>query len=161
MAVKAVTWLVIALVHGTVTILLPGLLLYADLEPRPAGVGVLRLLGVVPVAVGVLVLTASVWNLVTAGKGTPAPFDPPQALVVGGLYRFVRNPMYIGDLLVLWGESLLFGSPLLLAYSLLILAVCHLFVVLYEEPALRRTFGGAYARYSDAVPRWIPAVPGS
>jgi protein-S-isoprenylcysteine O-methyltransferase Ste14 len=159
MAGRAVVWLVIALVHGTVTIFLPGLLLYADLEPRPAGVGSLQLLGVVPVAMGVLVLTASVWNLVTTGKGTPAPFDPPRALVVGGLYRLVRNPMYIGDLLVLWGESLLFGSLLLLAYSLLILAVCHLFIVLFEEPALRRTFGGAYERYCDAVPRWIPALP--
>jgi protein-S-isoprenylcysteine O-methyltransferase Ste14 len=96
-------------------------------------------------------------DITSAGQGTPAPFDPPKALVVTGPYRYVRNPMYAGDVLVLLGESLLFGMSALLAYTLVMLGVFHLFVVWYEEPNLRRQFGTAYEAYREAVPRWIPA----
>ena len=154
-AVKAVVWFVIVLVHGTVTIFMPFVLLYADILPLSDRLGVVRFVGVVPVFVGVLILLWSVCNLVVTGKGTPAPFDPPKGLVVTGLYRFVRNPMYVGDLLVLLGESLLFESFILLIYSLLILSICHLFVILYEEPILKRKFGESYEQYCNTVPRWI------
>jgi protein-S-isoprenylcysteine O-methyltransferase Ste14 len=156
---KAAVWFVIVLVHGSVTILMPSLLLFADVEPPHSGsVGNVRLLGVIPGIIGVLIMFWSVVSLVIAGKGTPAPFDPPKALVIKGPYQFVRNPMYIGDLFVLLGEALFFESFVMLGYSLLMLSIWHLFVIGYEEPVLKRKFGESYERYCNSVPRWIPAL---
>lgn len=156
-AVRALVWVIIFLVHGTVTILMPFLLLNVDIQLLPVSLGVFRLLGFVPISTGVVILLWGVSNLVIAGKGTPAPFDPPKELVVRGPYRFVRNPMYVGDLLVLLGESVLFESFIVLLFALLILSICHLFVTLYEEPILKQQFGEPYQRYFSTVPRWIPA----
>jgi protein-S-isoprenylcysteine O-methyltransferase Ste14 len=155
-AVRVVVWIIIVLVHGSVTILFPYLLLRANIQLLSGELGVFRLLGVLPILLGALVVLRSVWDLTVTGKGTPAPFDPPREFVVKSLYRFVRNPMYLGDLLVLVGESLLFESAILLIYALLMLCVFHLFVVLHEEPTLKRRFGESYARYRKAIPRWIP-----
>ena len=91
-----------------------------------------------------------------AGKGTPAPIDPPKELVERGLYRFSRNPMYVGVLFILFGEAIFFATLLILGYMLVFFFCFHLFVVAYEEPTLRRTFGAAYKKYCDAVPRWFP-----
>lgn len=124
--------------------------------PRPALA--LQWLGLLPIALGVAVYLWCVWNFAARGQGTPAPIDPPRTLVVQGLYRWVRNPMYVGVGLVLAGETLLFGSLSLLLYTLLVLLACHLFVVLYEEPTLRRRFGRAYEDYCRAVPRWLPRL---
>ncbi|MGA8072005.1 MAG: isoprenylcysteine carboxylmethyltransferase family protein [Candidatus Acidiferrales bacterium] len=90
------------------------------------------------------------------GKGTPAPIEPPKVLVVQGLYRFVRNPMYISVLTVLVGECVLLRSPILVEYAVLVALAFHLFVLFYEEPALRRKMGPAYEQYCREVPRWIP-----
>jgi protein-S-isoprenylcysteine O-methyltransferase Ste14 len=101
----------------------------------------------------------AVWCILTfalVGKGTPAPFDPPRKLVRTGPYRWVRNPMYIGASLVLLGTALYFRSPALTAFAAGFLMVAHVFVVLYEEPTLERTFGALYADYRNAVPRWVP-----
>lgn len=96
------------------------------------------------------------WNFATVGRGTPGLWDAPRRVVAHGPYRWVRNPIYLAALLVVLGEAGLFGSLRLLAYAG-VLAVCfHLFVIGYEEPALRRRFGPAYLAYRDAVPRWIP-----
>lgn len=122
--------------------------------PRPALL--LQWLGLLPIALGAAVYLWCVWNFAARGQGTPAPIDPPKTLVVQGLYRWVRNPMYVGIGLVLMGETLLFGSGSLLLYTLLVLLACHLFVILYEEPTLRQRFGQAYEDYCRAVPRWIP-----
>ena len=94
-----------------------------------------------------------------AGRGTPAPIDPPKDLVARGLYRFVRNPMYISVLLVLLGESLVLQSADLLRYAGVAGVGFFLFVLLYEEPALRSKFGPSYQRYCEEVPRWIPRMP--
>jgi protein-S-isoprenylcysteine O-methyltransferase Ste14 len=99
------------------------------------------------------------WEFAAAGLGTPAPIDPPKVLVARGLYRVVRNPMYVGVLLVLLGESLVFGSWALLRYAVLVWLCFHLFVVLYEEPALRRKFGASYEGYRKRVWRWTPRLP--
>ncbi len=155
-AVKTLIWSVIVLVHGTVTALVPYLLLFANIQLVPVELGVFRWLGLLSIIGGVLLVLWSVWNLTFVGKGTPAPFAPPKEFVVKGLYRFVRNPMYAGDVLVLFGESLLFESAVLLVYALLMLCVFHLFVVLYEEPTLKRQFGESYEEYCNSVPRWIP-----
>jgi protein-S-isoprenylcysteine O-methyltransferase Ste14 len=90
------------------------------------------------------------------GRGTPAPFDPPREFVATGLYRHVRNPMYVSGLIALTGW--VFWSPslaMVVAFLVFILAV-HTFVVLYEEPALKRKFGTTYEDYLRSVPRWIP-----
>lgn len=96
------------------------------------------------------------WDFAFAGRGTPAPFDPPKILVARGLYRFVRNPMYVSILMVLLGESLLLKSLLLLRYAAIWLVIVHVFVLLYEEPTLRRKFGASYEQYCKDVGRWIP-----
>ena len=90
--------------------------------------------------------------------GTPAPVDPPKALVVHGLYRFVRNPMYLGVLSATFGMGLLLASGRLLLYGLVVFAGFSCFVLLHEEPTLSAQFGPAYTRYRAAVPRWIPRL---
>lgn len=94
------------------------------------------------------------------GRGTPAPFDPPREFVAVGPYRWVRNPMYLGALLVLVGLGLWLRSPSILVLALLLAISAHLFVVNYEEPGLERRFGASYVEYKKRVNRWIPR-PGS
>ena len=90
------------------------------------------------------------------GKGTPAPFDPPRRLVIRGPYRFVRNPMYIGASLALAGAALFYMALPLFLFVCGFLLVTHLFVTIYEEPTLRRTFGDEYKAYCRRVRRWLP-----
>ena len=117
-------------------------------------------LSIVSIAAGLLTLAGAavlfrcVWDFFAAGRGTLAPVDPPRHLVVRGLYRVTRNPMYNGVLAVLLGEAWLFRSVPLAAYALVVFAMFHLFVVLYEEPALASRFGESYRAYRAAVPRW-------
>ncbi|HVG28420.1 MAG TPA: isoprenylcysteine carboxylmethyltransferase family protein [Pyrinomonadaceae bacterium] len=144
------------LIPGTVTILLPSLLLPPAPAPRPFTP--LNYLGVLAVALGACVYFWCAWDFATAGRGTPLPLDPPKELVVRGLYRHVRNPMYSGVLSILFGESLLFGSRALAVYALGFLVAYTLIVLFYEEPVLRRKFGEPYERYCRAVPRWLPRL---
>ena len=92
------------------------------------------------------------------GGGTPAPIAPTKTLVVQGLHRFVRNPMYIGAGFVIAGQAWLFRSLSIAKYLVFFVLAAHLFVVLYEEPKLRKQFGENYERYRAAVPRWMPRV---
>ncbi|OEU67867.1 MAG: hypothetical protein BA863_12135 [Desulfovibrio sp. S3730MH75] len=124
-----------------------------------AGVDFVRCAGLIPFTFGACVSLWCVKDFVASGRGTPAPFDPPTLLVVQGLYRYVRNPMYIGLFLVLIGEAMLFSSFFVLIYSLFFVAVAHIFVVFYEESALRRKFGESYKQYLKSVPRWLPRIP--
>ena len=101
----------------------------------------------------------ALWCIVTfavRGRGTPAPFDPPRRLVMLGPYRHLRNPMYLGAGIALAGAALFYRSLALLGYLVAFLLVTHLFVLLYEEPALRSTFGAEYEDYCRRVSRWIP-----
>jgi len=91
--------------------------------------------------------------------GTPAPIDPPKELVARGLYRYSRNPMYVGVLSLIAAQALYFTSSGTLLYAALLFLAFHSFVVLYEEPTLARSFGAAYQRYRASVPRWIPKLP--
>ncbi len=118
-----------------------------------------RYLGLLPLAAGIAGLGRCLRDFALVGRGTPAPFDPPQALVATRLYRWVRNPMYLSALLLLVGEAILLEAPVLLRYAAAFFLVTHLFVVLYEEPALRRKFGESYDRYRATVPRWLPRRP--
>jgi protein-S-isoprenylcysteine O-methyltransferase Ste14 len=110
-------------------------------------------------SVGAGVLFRCIWDFAVAGRGTLAPVDPPRHLVVRGLYRYVRNPMYVGVVTILLGEALLFRSLALLCYAGIFLFVVHLFIVVYEEPALRRQFGESYENYCRRVHRWLPRQP--
>lgn len=96
---------------------------------------------------------------VLRGRGTPAPFDPPRELVPSGPYRFVRNPMYIGGGAALIGAGLAVPSPSIVLLGCAFFLLFHLFVVLYEEPTLTRSFGDSYRRYKASVRRWIPGPP--
>ena len=146
------------LVPGTVGGYLPWVILRGESLDAAAA---WRWLGLVPLAIGLAIYVWCVADFALAGRGTPAPIDPPKQLVVRGLYRFARNPMYVGVLSVIAGQSWLFGSSPLAIYALVVFACFHVFVVGYEEPTLRQTFDGAYERYCAAVPRWLPRLRGA
>ncbi len=154
----AKTLLFTVLVPGTVTIYVPRRILLSRSQGDALPIGPLRYVGAALLAAGAGVYVWCAWDFATAGRGTPAPIDPPRSLVVRGLYRYVRNPMYIGILLLLAGEAMVFQSRSLLGYAGLVFLFFFLFVIAYEEPALRRKFGQDYERYCDSVPRWIPRL---
>ncbi len=111
------------------------------------------------IGLGAVLLAVCIWEFTWSGRGALAPVDPPRALVVRGLYRYVRNPMYLSVTLVLLGEVLLTWSAALLVYWAIWFVAVNLFVLGYEEPALRRQFGQDYERYCRSVDRWIPRLP--
>jgi protein-S-isoprenylcysteine O-methyltransferase Ste14 len=119
-----------------------------------------RLLGLVPFCLGTYIALRCAFAFGWTGRGTPAPWDPPRRLVVSGMYRYVRNPMYFGMALFLIGEWLLWGSDFrrALEYFAFFVVAVTLFVVLYEEPTLRRKFHDDYAEYSRSVPRFLPRL---
>jgi protein-S-isoprenylcysteine O-methyltransferase Ste14 len=123
---------------------------------RPPAIGVLQVAGMAVAAVGAALALWCVFTFALVGRGTPAPFDPPRRLVVRGPYRIVRNPMYIGAGLALSGAALFYQSIPLFAFTGLFFLITHLFVVVYEEPTLRRMFGAEYDAYSREVRRWRP-----
>jgi protein-S-isoprenylcysteine O-methyltransferase Ste14 len=118
----------------------------------------LQLLGALLLVVGVIVLLHAFVRFVVEGIGTPAPIAPTQRLVVGGLYRHVRNPMYLAVGATIVGQALLLGRPILLLYAAAFAAVVFAFVRLYEEPTLARQFGAEYEDYRRAVPGWWPRL---
>ncbi len=111
------------------------------------------------IVVGILIyLHTAFWGFAWTGVGTPAPIAPTKHLVIGGLHRYVRNPMYIGVGLVIGGQAWLFRSFPIAMYLGCFAVVVNLFVLLYEEPTLKRQFGEDYERYKARVPRWLPRI---
>lgn len=146
------------LVPGTVAGIIPWLLL------QGSGNLVLRIpsvwmIGLLPLLLGVGLYLWCAGAFTFIGKGTPAPIDAPKVLVVQGMYRWVRNPMYIAVLSVVIGEAILFRSILLVEYALVLWGMFHMFVVFVEEPLLRSQFGASYETYFRTVPRWLPRLP--
>jgi protein-S-isoprenylcysteine O-methyltransferase Ste14 len=133
---------------------LPLLILGGHFRPGPAAPA-----GAVLLAAGLFLLLWCVRDFYVSGRGTLAPWDPPRRLVIVGLYRFMRNPMYVAVLTIVAGWGLAFGSPPLGLYLLVLAAGFHVRVVLSEEPWLRRTFGVEWDEYSQKVPRWLPRPP--
>ena len=133
-------------------------------EPLPYWLPV-RVAGAALVIAGGAFLVHAFARFVSEGRGTPAPVAPTERLVVGGVYRHVRNPMYLAVTATVVGQALLLGQPILLLYAAAFLAVTAAFVRGYEEPALRRRFGACYEAYRKAVPGWWPRLrpwePGS
>jgi protein-S-isoprenylcysteine O-methyltransferase Ste14 len=113
-------------------------------------------LGFIFIAAGVVLLTACIFEFARSGRGTLSPIDPPRQLVVRGLYHYVRNPMYLSVTCIVLGEALLLRSQALFVYWLSWFLLVNVFVIAYEEPALRRHFGASYDDYARAVGRWVP-----
>ncbi len=141
-----------------VLVFLPAQVLSWSKIEAPESTGWPQVAGAVVTIGGALLALWCVLSFVFLGRGTPAPFDPPRRLVVRGPYARVRNPMYIGAGVALMGASLYYQSLALLAYAAVLFLVTHLFVVLYEEPKLRNTFGADYESYRRQVGRWWPRM---
>lgn len=151
---RAVTYAVLFI--GLVLIYVPAQLLPGSRLVRPAQIGAPQIFGMITGAIGALIALWCIFTFAFVGKGTPAPFDPPRRLVIRGPYRFVRNPMYIGAALALAGAALSYRSWSIFIYAVGFLLAMHLFVIGYEEPTLRRTFGAQYESYCGKVRRWWP-----
>jgi unsaturated rhamnogalacturonyl hydrolase len=143
---------------GVVLYFLPAAVLAAAGIRAPASFGAWQVAGLAIGLPGFGLAIACIASFAFVGRGTPAPFDPPRRLVVRGPYRLVRNPMYLGAALYLAGFAIFYQSTGGALYALAFLAVVHAFVVFYEEPALRRTFGCDYEAYCERVGRWWPSV---
>jgi protein-S-isoprenylcysteine O-methyltransferase Ste14 len=150
-AAGSVVFLVV--VPGTVAGLVPWLLTGWD---RRDHWPVLDVAGWILIAVGVVVLLHAFGRFVVEGIGTPAPVAPTENLVVGGLYRHVRNPMYLAVGATIVGQALVLAQPVLFVYAAIFAVMVVAFVRGYEEPTLRRQFGEEYERYRRAVPGWWP-----
>jgi protein-S-isoprenylcysteine O-methyltransferase Ste14 len=146
--------LFLILIPGTVAGYIPWRILRASRQLVVPDLSINSVLAAGMALVGTWVLLVCVWDFFQAGRGTLAPFDPPKHLVVRGLYRITRNPMYNGVLALLLAEAWFFRSSNLLQYTIGVFVVFHLMVVIYEEPALESGFGEGYRAYRAAVPRW-------
>jgi protein-S-isoprenylcysteine O-methyltransferase Ste14 len=143
----------LVLAPGVVAGLIPWLL--TDWEVRKQWLP-LRFVGAILLALGVAALLHAFWRFVVEGLGTPAPVAPTERLVVGGLYRYVRNPMYLAVGATIVGQALLLGQPILLLYAAVFAVAVAAFVHWYEEPTLRKQFGEQYEAYQQVVPAWWP-----
>lgn len=146
------------LAPGTIVVLVPWWINRWRLHAPLFGFTALRWIGALLIAAGTAVVLDSFARFAFQGIGTPAPIFPARHLVVTGFYRYVRNPMYIAVLSLILGQALFFGDIRLFAFALFGWLVTHVFIVFYEEPTLRRTFGAEYAVFSAHVPRWIPRL---
>ena len=143
---------------GIVAGLVPWLLTGWETGDRLGGLLVVRAPGAVVLGGGLIVLLEAFVRFVREGRGTPAPVAPTEQLVVGGLYRHVRNPMYLAVEATVVGQALLLGRPVLLAYAAILAVAFWAFVHSYEEPTLARRYGREYEAYRSAVPGWIPRL---
>jgi protein-S-isoprenylcysteine O-methyltransferase Ste14 len=141
---------------GLVAGLVPWLFTRWEMHDFPLA---LRIVGGVLIAAGVSVVLHGFWRFAVEGLGTPSPAAPTQHLVVGGAYRYVRNPIYLAVTTVIVGEALLLGRLKLLVYAVGCLILFSAFVRFHEEPTLRRKFGEEYEDYCRRVPGWMPRKP--
>lgn len=154
---RAVFWTIV--LPGTVTIFAPYFVLFRWWPVDLANLRVWHALGLIPILIGASILLYCILSFAVVGRGTLSSLDPPRQLVVRGLYQYVRNPMYVGVVTVLLGQAWLFESVAMLCYAITWFVVFNLFVIFYEEPALRRQFGESYDRYCREVRRWVPGRP--
>src|SRR6185437_13327861 len=148
----------LVLAPGVVAGLVPWWITGWTMRPPLLGIMPFRILGVILTVAGAPVVLDSFARFAIQGVGTPAPVLPTKHLVVSGLYRHVRNPMYVGVAAVIFGQALLLNSTRLSIYGACVSLGFHVFVLLYEEPKLRRTFGEEYEQFCRNVPRWIPRL---
>jgi protein-S-isoprenylcysteine O-methyltransferase Ste14 len=155
LALRAV--LAAAAFPGTVTIVVPWLLLRGGSRGVP--IGTARWLALATLLLGAAGLVWCIVDFARFGRGTLAPLDPTRFVVRGGLYRYVRNPMYVCVVTILLSEAVLFEARALFVWAAVVAVAFYLFVVLYEEPDLSSRFGADYEDYRSRVPRWIPRRP--
>lgn len=141
---------------GFVAGLVPWWISQWQIEPALLGMPLLRWAGGILIALGACGLLDSFARFALQGLGTPAPLFPARHLVITGLYRYVRNPMYVAVVSLILGQGLVLGNAALIAYGALVWLLFHLFVLGYEEPTLRAKFGSEYSAFCAEVPRWIP-----
>jgi protein-S-isoprenylcysteine O-methyltransferase Ste14 len=147
------------LAPGIVAGLVPWLISSWEVRwPRSAPAVVVMTVGAVLLIVAIVVLVRAFARFVIEGRGTPAPVAPTERLVVGGEYRFVRNPMYVAVVGAVLAQAMIFGSLPLLGYAAIVWAIMAAFVHWYEEPALLTSYGDEYQRYRQAVPAWLPRL---
>jgi protein-S-isoprenylcysteine O-methyltransferase Ste14 len=146
------------LAPGTVAVLVPWWISGWTVRPPVFGLIAIRVVGWLLLIAGTPALLDSFARFAWQGLGTPAPVLPTKHLVVTGLYRYVRNPMYVGVLAVILGQGLVLGDVRVLEYGVAVWVGFFLFVLGYEEPTLRRTFGDEYRTFCANVPRWIPRL---
>ncbi|HXC95046.1 MAG TPA: isoprenylcysteine carboxylmethyltransferase family protein [Edaphobacter sp.] len=146
------------LAPGTVAVYIPWRISRWILHPSFFDFSPYRALGILLIAAGIVVVLEAFARFALQGIGTPAPVFPTRHLVLQGSYRFVRNPMYFALTALILGQALFLGDEHLLIYAIFPWLAAHLFVVLYEEPTLRKTFGPEYEAYFTHVPRWIPRL---
>lgn len=152
--------LFLVIAPGTIAVYVPWQICRWHSASPLLGLFPLRIAGVLLIVAGLPVLVDSFLRFALHGLGTPAPIAPPTHLVITGLYRFVRNPMYVAVASLIMGQGLLFSSGRVLAYGLVVLIAFHLFVLLYEEPTLESKFGSEYREYRKNVRRWWPRLTG-
>jgi protein-S-isoprenylcysteine O-methyltransferase Ste14 len=150
--------LFLVIAPGTIAVWVPWTICRWRMAPTLLDISSLRVLGALLIAAGLPVLLDSFGRFALQGLGTPAPIAPPRHLVVTGLYRYVRNPMYVAVTSLIFGQGLLLGSVRVLEYGLAVWLGFHLFVLLYEEPTLRGKFDGEYEEFCANVRRWIPRL---
>lgn len=143
---------------GPIAVVIPWLITHWRGSVASDGWLVLQLFGGLLIVLGLPALVASIARFVYEGRGTLAPMMPTEALVVRGAYRYVRNPMYVGVLAMIFGQALVFFSWPLAVYGVAVAAAFDLFVRFYEEPTLTRTHGAAYEQFRAKVPRWLPRL---
>jgi protein-S-isoprenylcysteine O-methyltransferase Ste14 len=143
---------------GTLAVYVPWTLTRWRIAPALLGFFPFRIIGALLIATGLPVLLDSFARFAIQGLGTPAPIAPPQHLVVTGLYQYVRNPMYVAVVSLIFGQGLLFGNVRVLEYGLIVWLAFHLFVLFYEEPTLRAKFGAEYKEFCANVRRWWPRI---
>jgi protein-S-isoprenylcysteine O-methyltransferase Ste14 len=143
---------------GTLAVYLPWTICRWRLASPLLGFFPFRIIGVLMITAGLPILLDSFTRFAIQGMGTPAPVAAPQHLVVTGLYRHVRNPMYVAVSLLIFGQGLLFGSVSVLELGVVVWLGFFAFVVFYEEPVLRQKFGKEYEEFCARVPRWIPRL---
>ena len=146
------------LVPGTVAVYIPLQIAGNPTQTMNSHWGVCQIVALLPLSIGAAIYGWCLWDFAHRGRGTPVPIDAPKHLVVNGLYRYVRNPMYVGVFLVIAGWSLFFQFWPILFYGIGIGFFFHFFVLLVEEPLLRKRFGDSYLSYCIEVARWLPRI---
>jgi protein-S-isoprenylcysteine O-methyltransferase Ste14 len=146
----------------TVTVVVPFFILVsprydASAIPTSSGLGLaMAIVGIATIASGLVLIVVTIWQFATRGRGTLAPWDPPKHLVTTGVYRYVRNPMISGVVLILFGEAMVSRSTSVLEWAVGFFVVNAIYIPLLEEPLLEQRFGDDYRRYTANVPRWVP-----
>jgi len=146
-------------VPGTACALIPYYILKATHVSLSPPFDILQFMAILISVLGLYMIVWVSTAFVRQGKGTPIPIDPPTHLLITGLYRYVRNPMYVGALLIVIAEAIYFSYPWLMLYAAGLWAALHTALVVFEEPQLKRRFGADYEHYLMTVPRWIPKLP--